>query len=111
MISYLREPYHCDYLHVDDLVVVVQVVARSSDFDQPHPHNLPHNHPPRHQQQEPQKYQQQHQQFGQTQEEHGSLGGGLFRDVEVVVVWLHLRKDRFPDLRKSKLMPRADGCT
>ncbi len=24
-------------------------------------------------------------------------------------VWLHLRKDRFPDLRKSKLMPRADG--
>ena len=23
-------------------------------------------------------------------------------------VWLHLRKDRFPDLRKSKLMPRAD---
>ena len=24
-------------------------------------------------------------------------------------VWLHLRKDRFPDLRKSKLMPRAAG--
>jgi hypothetical protein len=24
-------------------------------------------------------------------------------------VWLHLRKDRFPELRKSKLMPRADG--
>jgi hypothetical protein len=24
-------------------------------------------------------------------------------------VWLHLRKERFPDLRKSKLMPRADG--
>jgi hypothetical protein len=23
--------------------------------------------------------------------------------------WLHLRKERFPDLRKSKLMPRADG--
>jgi hypothetical protein len=22
---------------------------------------------------------------------------------------LHLRKERFPDLRKSKLMPRADG--
>jgi hypothetical protein len=22
-------------------------------------------------------------------------------------VWVHLRKDRFPDLRKSKLMPRA----
>jgi hypothetical protein len=25
------------------------------------------------------------------------------------LVWLHLRNDRFPDLRKSKLMPRADG--
>ncbi|WVZ93958.1 hypothetical protein U9M48_039907 [Paspalum notatum var. saurae] len=25
------------------------------------------------------------------------------------LVWLHLRKDRFTDLRKSKLMPRADG--
>ena len=25
------------------------------------------------------------------------------------LVWIHLRKDRFPDLRKSKLMPRADG--
>ncbi|WVZ71118.1 hypothetical protein U9M48_019739 [Paspalum notatum var. saurae] len=25
------------------------------------------------------------------------------------LVWLHLQKDRFPDLRKSKLMPRADG--
>jgi hypothetical protein len=25
------------------------------------------------------------------------------------LVWLHLRKDRFPDLRKSKLMPRAAG--
>ena len=24
-------------------------------------------------------------------------------------VWLHLRKDRFPSLRKSKLMPRGDG--
>ncbi|WVZ97260.1 hypothetical protein U9M48_042809 [Paspalum notatum var. saurae] len=24
------------------------------------------------------------------------------------LVWLHLWKDRFPDLRKSKLMPRAD---
>ena len=23
--------------------------------------------------------------------------------------WLHLCKDRFPDLRKSKLIPRADG--
>jgi hypothetical protein len=25
------------------------------------------------------------------------------------LVWLHLRKDWFPALRKSKLMPRADG--
>ena len=25
------------------------------------------------------------------------------------LVWLHLRKDRFPELGKSKLMPRADG--
>ena len=25
------------------------------------------------------------------------------------LVWLHLRKDRFPELSKSKLMPRADG--
>jgi hypothetical protein len=25
------------------------------------------------------------------------------------LVWLPLRKERFPDLRKSKLVPRADG--
>jgi hypothetical protein len=25
------------------------------------------------------------------------------------LVWLHLRKQQFPNLRKSKLMPRADG--
>jgi hypothetical protein len=25
------------------------------------------------------------------------------------LVWVHLRKDRFPDLRKSKLMPCATG--
>jgi hypothetical protein len=25
------------------------------------------------------------------------------------LVWMHLRKEWFPDLRKSKLMPRADG--
>jgi hypothetical protein len=25
------------------------------------------------------------------------------------LVWLHLRKERFSDLRKSKLTPRADG--
>jgi hypothetical protein len=27
----------------------------------------------------------------------------------VILVWLHLRKEWFPDLRKSKLMPRAHG--
>ena len=80
------EPYHCHYLHVDDLVVVVLVVARSSDFDQPHSRNLLNNPPPLHQRQEPQKYQQQHQLFSQDQEGHDSLVGGLFHDVEVVVV-------------------------
>ena len=25
------------------------------------------------------------------------------------LVWLHLRKERFPELQNSKLMPRADG--
>jgi hypothetical protein len=25
------------------------------------------------------------------------------------LVWMHLRKEQFPNLRKSKLMPRADG--
>ena len=25
------------------------------------------------------------------------------------LVWLHLREDRFPNERKSKLLPRADG--
>ena len=25
------------------------------------------------------------------------------------LVWIHLHKDRFPDKRKSKLMPRGDG--
>ena len=25
------------------------------------------------------------------------------------LVWLHLRKERFPSKRKSKLMPRGDG--
>ena len=79
------QPYSCNDMHEDDLVVVALVVARSSDFDQPHPRNLPHNHP-QPQQQEPQKYQQQHQQFGQAQEGHGWLGGGLFRDMEVVAI-------------------------
>ena len=25
------------------------------------------------------------------------------------LVWLHLRKDRFPEKQKSKLLPRGDG--
>ena len=25
------------------------------------------------------------------------------------LVWLHIRKDRFPNERKSKILPRADG--
>ena len=25
------------------------------------------------------------------------------------IVWLHLRKEHFPNERKSKLLPRADG--
>ena len=25
------------------------------------------------------------------------------------LVWMHLRKDHFPELHKSKLMPRDDG--
>jgi hypothetical protein len=34
------------------------------------------------------------------------------KDVQLApgdLVWLHLRKDRFLELRKSKLMPRVDG--
>jgi hypothetical protein len=34
------------------------------------------------------------------------------KEVKLVpgdLVWVHLRKDRFPNLRKSKLMPRAAG--
>ena len=79
------QAYHHEYIPEVDLLVVVLVGARSSDFDQPHPRNLPHIHHP-HQQQEPQKYQQQHQQFGLAEEGHGSLSGGLFPDVEVVGV-------------------------
>ena len=37
----------------------------------------------------------------QAQEKSGVPTGDL--------VWVHLRKERFPTKRKSKLMPRADG--
>ncbi|WVZ97389.1 LOW QUALITY PROTEIN: hypothetical protein U9M48_042931 [Paspalum notatum var. saurae] len=40
---------------------------------------------------------------------HGSKGRKELKLEPGDLVWLHLRKDRFPDLRKSKLMPRADG--
>jgi hypothetical protein len=42
-----------------------------------------------------------------------NLAGGKRRKQLIMklgeLVWLHLRKDRFLALRKSKLMPRADG--
>ena len=41
------------------------------------------------------------------------LAGGKGRKHVVFapgdLVWLHLRKDRFPNLHKPKLMPRVDG--
>ena len=90
------QAYHCDYIPKVDLLVVVLVAARSSDFDQPHPHNRPHtHHPPGYQQQqeqEPKKHQQQvqqHHKFGHPQEEHAALvhtdseGGVLAVVVEV----------------------------
>jgi hypothetical protein len=39
----------------------------------------------------------------------GSEGRKLFTFEPGDMVWLHLRKDRFPTLRRSKLMPRAAG--
>jgi hypothetical protein len=39
----------------------------------------------------------------------GSKGKREVKLEQGDLVWLHLRKDRFPDLRKSKLIPRADG--
>ena len=39
----------------------------------------------------------------------GSKGRKLLTFELRDLIWLHLRKDRFPALRKSKLMPRADG--
>jgi hypothetical protein len=39
----------------------------------------------------------------------GSKGKREVKLEPGVLVWLHLRKDRFSELRKSKLMPRADG--
>jgi hypothetical protein len=39
----------------------------------------------------------------------GSKGWKLVTFEPGDMVWLHLRKDRFPTLRRSKLMPRATG--
>jgi hypothetical protein len=39
----------------------------------------------------------------------GSQGRKVVKLEPGDLVWLHLRKDRFPDLRKSKLMARAAG--
>jgi hypothetical protein len=39
----------------------------------------------------------------------GSQGRKVVKLEPGGLVWLHLRKNRFPDLRKSKLMPRAAG--
>jgi hypothetical protein len=45
-------------------------------------------------------------------EKYRTAGSKGSKEVQLSLgdlVWLHLRKDRFPKLRKSKLMPRADG--
>ena len=42
----IKQSEYCEYIPEVDLLEVVLVAARSSDFDQPHPHNRPHNHPP-----------------------------------------------------------------
>jgi len=39
----------------------------------------------------------------------GDKGGRKLIFEPGVLIWMHLRKDRFPELRKSKLMPRAAG--
>jgi hypothetical protein len=39
----------------------------------------------------------------------GDKGRKQLDFAPVNLVWLHLKKERFPDLRKYKLMPRADG--
>ena len=64
------QAYHYEYIPEVNLLVVLLVAARSSDFDQPHPHNRPHTHHPPGYQQEPKKHQQheqKHQKFGHPQ--------------------------------------------
>jgi hypothetical protein len=39
----------------------------------------------------------------------GDKGRKELKFEPIDLVWLHLRKERFPKLRKSKLLPRADG--
>ena len=42
-------------------------------------------------------------------EKHANKGRKELIFEEGDLVWIHLRKDRFPEERKSKLMPRMDG--
>jgi hypothetical protein len=42
-------------------------------------------------------------------EKRANKGRKMMLFEEGDLVWVHLRKDRFPDQRKSKLQPRADG--
>jgi hypothetical protein len=45
----------------------------------------------------------------QLYEKHANKGRRKVLFEQGDLVWVHLRKDRFPDQRKSKLQPRADG--
>jgi hypothetical protein len=42
-------------------------------------------------------------------EKHANKGRKKVLFEQGDLVWVHLRKDRFPEQRKSKLQPRADG--
>jgi hypothetical protein len=57
-------------------------------------------------------HEQTHQNIAHTNAKNqtaGSKGRKLVTFEPGDLVWLHLRKDRFPTLRRSKLMPRAAG--
>jgi hypothetical protein len=44
-----------------------------------------------------------------TYEKHANKGRKMIVFEPVQLVWVHLRKERFPKQSKSKLQPRADG--
>jgi hypothetical protein len=44
-----------------------------------------------------------------TYEKHANKGRKKIVFEPGQLVWVHLRKERFPEQRKSKLQPRADG--